>query len=469
MNGTTHFPLFRAEMARLWREPRLRWMSVLLPALLVTVFLSSWHDSSRLASDRIRFVEAERARWVEQGGKDPHSAAHFGIWAVKPSSPLAVLTPGVEPYVGLAVWLEAHKRNEMIFRPQQDADPMLRSAASVAQLIELLGPIAAILLGFAGFAEDRQRGTLRMALGNGATPVRLLAIRFAVMLAVLVCMVVAPVATLGAFALHALPDAGWNGWPRLMLWSLLQFLYMLCFLLMALAVSLKASSARAALIIMLVLWTMLCIVLPRAASNAAQVMSPLTSYQEVRARAELEAPAYENAEQWEARRQSVLKAHGAADEKDAPVNVRGAQLDQSERDSHAVFDRLLGHFYDAMEKQDRTFGWLGALTPTVALQAASSAVAGTDFHQHRHFIDAAESYRRTMVNRMNGELMRHAGVGGTKVSGGRQFWEDTPAFSYRAPALGGVIANVAAPLWLLLGWCCVAGLAAWRAARGLRS
>ncbi len=237
---------------------------------------------------------------------------------------------------------------------------------------------------------------------------------------------------------------------------------------MALAVSLKASSARAALTVMLVLWAVLCIVLPRAASNAAQLISPLPSYQEVRTRVELEAPAYENAEQWEARRQSVLKAHGAADEQDAPVNVRGAQLDQSERDSHAVFDRLLGRFYDAVEKQDRAFGWLGALTPTVALQASGSTVAGTDFHQHRHFIDAAESYRRTLVNRMNGELMRHYGPGNAKVSAGRPFWEDTPAFSYSAPALSGVIANIAAPLLLLLAWCCAMGLVAWQTARGLR-
>lgn len=463
-----HLDLLRVEAARLWREPRLRWMSALLPALLAVVFLSSWHGAHTLASDRVRFIEAERARWVEQGEKDPHSAAHFGVWAVKPSSPLAVLAPGIEPFVGLAVWLEAHKRNEMIFRPQQDADPMLRSATSVAQLIELLGPVVAILLGFAGFATDRQRGTLRIAFGNGVTPFRLLATRLAVMLAVLVWSIVLPATVLGVFALHTLPDAGWDGWLRLMLWSLFQLLYMLSFLLMALTVSLKASSARVALTVMLVSWAVLCIVLPRAATNTAQLISPLPSYQEVRARAELEAPAYENADQWEARRQSVLKAHGVTDEKDAPVNVRGALLDQSERDSHAVFDRLLGSFYDAVEQQDRIFGWLGALTPTVALQASASAVAGTDFHQHRHFIDAAESYRRTLVNRMNGELMHQYDSHNIRVSTGRQFWEDTSAFAYRAPALSGVIANVMAPLMLLLAWCCASGLAAWIAARGVR-
>ncbi|MDM5178831.1 DUF3526 domain-containing protein [Massilia sp. DJPM01] len=452
--------LLRAEAQRLWREPRLRWVAMLAPLLLLIVFFSSMNGAARLADERTRFAASERARWVAQGQKDPHSAAHFGVWAVKPSSPLVVLAPGIEPFVGLSVWLEAHKRNEMIFRPGQDADPIMRSAASVAQVLEVLGPIFAILLGFAGFAQDRQRGTLRMAFGNGATPARLLLARFTVMVGALVCMALAPVVAMGTFALQALPDAGWNGASRLAIWSLLNFMYLLVFLLIALAVSLKAPSGRAALTIMLVLWLVLCVVLPRAAGNAAQVLAPVPSYQEVRSRLENAAPAYEGAEKWEARRRALLKANVS--------NVRAAQLDQSERESHEVFDRILGRFYDSVEEQDRAFGWLGAISPTVALQAAGAAVAGTDFYQHRLFIDAAETYRRAMVNRLNGDLMRHTEHEDASASTGKQFWESVPAFAYRAPPLHGVLVNAAAPLLLLSGWCVLAGLAAWRAAKGVQ-
>lgn len=452
--------LLHAEARRLWREPRLRWVAMLAPLLLLIVFAASMNSASRMADERTRFAASERARWLAQGQKDPHSAAHFGVWAVKPSSPLQVLAPGIEPFVGVAVWLEAHKRNEMIFRPRQDADPVMRSAASVAQVLDMLGPMFAILLGFAGFAQDRQRGTLRMAFGNGAAPGRLLLSRFAVMAGLLACMALAPVVAMGGYALQALPDAGWSGAGRLALWSLLNFLYLLVFLLIALAVSLKAPSARAALTIMLVLWLVLCVLLPRAAGNAAQVLAPVPPYQEVRSHLESESPAYEGADKWEARRQALLRA--------GVNNVRAAQLDQSERESHAVFDRVLGRFYDAVERQDRAFGWLGAISPAVALQACGAAVAGTDFYQHRHFIEAAESYRRTMVNRLNGDLMRHTEHEDASKSTGKQFWESVPAFAYRAPSLGSVLANAAPPLLLLAGWCALAGLAAWRAAKGVQ-
>jgi len=73
-----------------------------------------------------------------------------------------------------------------------------------------------------------------------------------------------------------------------------------------------------------------------------------------------------------------------------------------------------------------------------------------------------------LVNRMNNELMRHYGPHGGQVSADRQFWENTPAFSYRAPTLDDVIAGITVPLLLLLAWCGVAGLAAWFAVREVR-
>jgi ABC-2 type transport system permease protein len=455
-------PLLAAEAKRMWREPRLRLVALLACVLLLVVFLTSWQDTSRLANERVRFAAAERERWVSQGQKDPHSAAHFGVWAVKPASPLAVLAPGIEPFVGLAVWLEAHKRNEMLFRPGQDAPPIMRNATSVAQLLEVLGPLFAILLGYAGFAQDRERGTLRLALGNGVAPRRMLLARCLVMSGVLAIAVLLPAAACGVFALATLPDTGWDGAGRLLLWCAMQFVYLESFLLAALAVSLRAPGARAALTILLTLWLAFCVLLPRVAGNAVQALTPAPSYQDIRQRTEKEAPAYEGADKWEARKSALLaKANGK------PVDLRAAQLDQSERESHEVFDRLLGSFYDAIEHQDRAFGWAGVLSPAVALQSAGTAVAGTDFYQHRHFIDAAEHYRRMMVNGLNGALMAHAGHDGA-VSTGKQFWESVPAFSYPPPTLGMAISNAAPALALLMAWCALAAAAAWRAVQGVQ-
>jgi ABC-2 type transport system permease protein len=281
------------------------------------------------------------------------------------------------------------------------------------------------------------------------------------MAAVLAAALIAPVAASGGYALATLPDAGWQGGYRLLLWTLIHYAYLLMFLLLAAIVSLRTGSARVALTALLALWLTLCVILPRAASDAAQQLAPTPSYQAVRNQIEQDAPAYETADKWEQRLRALRQASG-----DKPLlNERAMRLDQSERDSHAIFDRRLNSFYDAVEHQDRTFGMLGMFSPAVALHTAGSALAGTDFHQHRHFIDAAEAYRRGMVNRLNGELMRHAEHSDAGANNNRQFWESIPAFDYRAPALAGVLHNLATPLLLLLGWCAAALLGAWATAR----
>jgi len=459
--------IFQAELRRLMNQPRVRWMTVAMWILLTVVFLSSWREAARLAADRTAVTAAERARWLNQERKDPHEAAHYGVWAIKPSSPLAILDPGVEPFLGLAVWLEAHQWDEMMFRQKQDADPLARSATSVAQIVGLLGPLVACLLGFAGVAEDRERGTLRLALGNGARPGPLLISRGSALLTILVATIVVPAAVLGGVAVLTLPDAGWNPWIRLAIWCGIHAVYVATFLLAALAVSLRARTARLALATLATIWVVACFVTPRVATNLADTWSPLPSYQDVRARAETEAPVYENYDQWEARRRSILEKWGVTEDADAPVNVRGAQLDQAERHSHEVFDRLIGGFHDRVQAQDRLFGRLGLLSPAVALHTVSAAVVGTDFHQHRHFINAAESYRRALVNRINGEVMRHDVVGNERYEEGSDFWANVAPLAYRPPAVAGTVAEVAVPIFALVAWCALAVAGASAAVRGL--
>jgi ABC-2 type transport system permease protein len=459
--------VYAAELGRLAGEPRVRTLACALLLLFASVFWTDWRVASAAAADRIAVMSAERQRWLDQGEKDPHEAAHYGVWAIKPTSPLSILDPGIEPFVGHVVWLEAHQWDEMIFRPRQDGDPLMRNAISVAQIMSLLGPLAAGLLGFAAFAEDRERGTLRLALGNAARPAALLIGRGLAGMTVLAAIVVVPPALLGTVAIATMPDAGWNAWSRLCIWSGLHFVYVTTYLMIGLAVSLQALTSRAALVAVVATWALLCVVVPRAATNLSDRWSPLPSYQDVRARAEAEAPVYENFDQWEARRQSILTKWGVATDDETPVNMRGAQLDQAERHSHEVFDRLIGRFHDRVEAQDRLFGRLGVLSPSVALQAAGPAVAGTDFRQHRHFINAAESYRRWLVNRINGEVMSHDVAAGDRYVEGTAFWTGMSAFEYRAPSLGEMLPATLTPLLLLAAWCGVGMLAAAIALRGL--
>ncbi|WP_419506077.1 ABC transporter permease subunit [Methylobacterium hispanicum] len=171
----------------------------MLVLLLAVAGLAAWREAAAYGAEVARITAAERDRWLGQDAKNPHSADHYGLWVFRPSAPLAVLDPGTEPYTGRMVRVEAHLFNDAVYRAVQDAGPLARAGlGSVADIVQLVVPLAAILMGFSAFAADRERGTLRLALGNGVPPGRLFAGRLAALLVALALVVGPPLLGLGA-------------------------------------------------------------------------------------------------------------------------------------------------------------------------------------------------------------------------------------------------------------------------------
>ena len=100
-------------------------------------------------------------QWLNQTKKNPHSAAHYGVYAFKPKSPLAIVDTGIDPYMGVAVWLEAHKQNEFKYRPAQDRTAVQRFGEMTApRSLQVLVPLFIVLMTFSAFAGEREQGTL---------------------------------------------------------------------------------------------------------------------------------------------------------------------------------------------------------------------------------------------------------------------------------------------------------------------
>src|SRR5687768_4324815 len=108
------------ELRELIRSARFAWSAVFLYALLLVSLLDSISYYKRETAIRNDASEATYQQWLEQGAKNPHSAAHYGFYAYKPVSPLAIIDKGLDDYLGNAVWLEAHNQNEVTSRQITD-------------------------------------------------------------------------------------------------------------------------------------------------------------------------------------------------------------------------------------------------------------------------------------------------------------------------------------------------------------
>lgn len=450
--------LLQLELGLLARDRRLRWIAAILVALMSTSFFLGLGEVRRTAQDAARLSKVERQRWLSQDPKNPHSAAHYGIWVFKPTPPLAAIDPGLNPYLGRMIRIEAHRRNDAIFRSAQDEPAAARGAvASVADVIALVVPLAVILLGFAAFATDRERGTLRLALGNGAAPMELLAARFGALFLAVAAIVGIPALLLGTLANLLVPAATeWQSWPRLLFWAVAQIGYAAVFLLIATAASLIARTARAALAAALLAWVLLCVVVPRLAASTVETFAPTPIYAETQARIEAEIKRYNRADLHQQRQDAILTRHGVKDASALPVDLRGTMMHDREQHDYGVFDRELGRFEAALDRQDRLARLSGLLSPAIALQTLSEGLAGSDMSRHADFLRAAEAYRRRLSDTMNLDLVAHPASADRPYLAGRDIWARLPPFAYRPAPLGSALAEAALPagqlaLWLLAG------------------
>jgi ABC-2 type transport system permease protein len=406
-------------------------------------------------------VQATRTQWLNQGRKNPHSAAHYGVYAFKPKTRLSMVDSGVDPYVGVAAWLEAHKQNEFKYRPAQDRTALQRfGEMTAAEVLQLLVPLLIILLTFGAFAAEREAGTLRQLASLGV-PLRRLAAGKAFGISLALAAVLLPATLVGVLALVVAADDGALAGSALRTFAtvLLFLLYFAIMIALSLAVSVRARSSRLALLVLLAFWMFNGLVAPRLTADLAAWKHPTPSAVEFSTALQHELDDTAEIERrLDLRRAEVLKTFNVTSIDAAPINFSGISLQEGEEHGNEVFDRHYGALFDTFERQNATYQMGGYLAPLVAVRSLSMALAGTDFAHHRHFVQAAENYRRSIQRVMNDDIMRSSRAGVPYVAG-PDLWSRVQAFEYRTPGAAWALRTQIFSLAALSAWAAIALLA----------
>ncbi len=439
----------RKDFKEYLRDGRLHWAGGMVLVLMLTALAVGWQNQRAISGERTVAQKLDYKDWVSQNTRHPHDAAHQGMHVFKPEPPLSVIDPGITPYVGSTLWLQAHRQSEVKFRPAQDATGLQRlGQLSAAWVLQVLGPLLIVVLGFNSFAGERESGTLRQTLSLGITPRQLLwgkALGLGACLAVL--LIPAGLATLVASLWGLEPslqaDAAW----RLLGLSLGYAVYLLIAVFVVLAVSGWARNARISLVVLLGLWIVGTLMVPRAASDLARTLNPsptrLAFSQKMNA--DLGA-SYQQA--WKEKLGSD-KRWGA----DVPLNKWGIALQIDDQAGYGVTDKHFGRLWDAFEEQQRSQVWAGLVVPLLALRSYSMGMASTDFANHRDFSVAAEQHRRLMQDLMSADLVKHADKLHNQhfaYQADAKLWATVPRFSYQLPSAGVSFQNNLASLLVLL-------------------
>ncbi|KWT91919.1 MULTISPECIES: DUF3526 domain-containing protein [unclassified Variovorax] len=461
------------ELRAIVRDGRFAVLAISLSVLLAGLLLASAQQQGRLAKEKAQVSGLVRQQWDSQGDKHPHRGAHFGLYALRPDSPLAVVDPGLGPYLGQALWLEPHRRNMTRFRPAADEPPSVRfGALTPAFVLQALLPLLIFALAFNAVSSERESGSLRMLNSVGLPGGALLAGKLVALLAVVSLVLLTAVGVgLALVPAVARPEAD-AAWRAVVLGGTC-LMYCGVFAALGLAASALLASSRRALFVLLGLWIAFVFVVPRLGAASAQHAAPLPTAE--RFWGDIQRDYAEGlpgdgalAARTERFDAELLRRHGVRRLEDLPFGAYA--LRRMERDAYA--DRVHAIHFDSLweryASQESVARIASAFSPTVAMRAVSMKLSGTDLAHQRHFEEAAEQYRRRVNVRIDQWDMDNT-RGLTSFDekyAGDALWRSIDAFQYRPPDVVFALRAALPDLGILLAWavagCGLLGLASRR-------
>jgi len=451
--------LLAKELTELRRDGRLVLSLAILLLLALGAGSSAWQQARAQHQAWHGASAGEHERWLGQEAKNPHAAAHYGVYAFRPPAPLAGFDPGLSPYLPVTVWMEAHRQNEALYRPAQDTGQVghflvLTPAVIVGGLL----PLLLLLLAAPMVSGERERGTLRLLLAQGVPPSRVV-LGKGLALAVLLLALLLPLWLLVFFTLLI---GGANG-DVLLRWTLLggvAALFLGGFAMLGLLVSASCRQSRTALLLLLGIWAAGTLLAPRVVMEWAEWNHATPSALEFRQAIDAGlADVALRDERIETRAEALLRQHGVDDLAALPVNFNGVRLQENEEHGNRVFEAAFGSLHDGYLAQERWLQRAGWAAPFLAFSALSSGLAGSDLLHFRHFVDSAESHRRMIQRSMNDAIYLQPETDGQRYLAGPELWASIPAFDYRPLGVADVIAFYAAAFAALAGWCLILLLA----------
>ena len=442
LSGSVVVIVAKKEIVEALRDGRLRFLSIVVILLGLTAFGFGARQMLDAQNARETAMERAKMQWEGQGKKNPHVAGHFGTYVFAPISVTTSIDPGVSSQLGRSIKMEAHRQNLPEHSRARDSGLGSQLGGfSVSLILLKLFPILIIAMGYGLWSRERESGTLRQLLSTGVSRWSLFAGKF-IGLYLLIIGIVLPTALCVLLGLSLMVGMNNDVFLRLLVLGGGCALYFGFFAGLTLAVSALVGSSQFALVGLVLCWGILCLLIPRVSSESAKLRAPLPS------RAELSRPLNMDLRRaliFEATRddavdalvEDILAEQGFANAGFMldPAIARGAELHAEARWEDQVFGHHVGLLNDAIARQERGYSVFGWASPFIAMSTISASLCGTDFNHHRHFSDAAESWRKSFIYMLNETFAKDAGADGWNYKAGPEVWKKAPPFRYESPTL----------------------------------
>lgn len=448
---------FKKEMKELWRDGRVRIAFIIVLFLTAIAVLISAKHYQNINKQYLEASSNEREVWDNQGEKNPHSAAHYGTYAFKPKYPLSLLDQGVDKYTGTSIFLEAHNRNEAQFIAASDQTGLARFGDLTPDFILLfIIPLLLILVAYNSVTKERERGTLTLLNSQGAIAWKIILGKWiAIFLPVFIIAFL--LFLISGFVLSSLPDFGVFSWASLCTLFVTYIIYYAIFINLILIISTSVKKSGISLVMSLSVWILVCLVLPKMASNLAEYKYPYPTRQEFSANISKDKkigldghnPWSKAAKELE---KQTLKEYGVDSLSQLPFNYDAYRMQKGEEHEAEIYFKHYNYLKEQYSNQNSIYQKIAAISPYLPTRFLSMAIAKTDYTTHWDFADAAENYRIQSQKFLNDHFAKESKLGEWNFKASAGFWKLLPKFKYEPPSLLETIKTNTSSIIIMLVW-----------------
>ncbi|WP_101927654.1 MULTISPECIES: ABC transporter permease [Luteimonas] len=455
-------PVMRNELRAMARNRTALAGIALLAMLSLVATVVSLHHMDSAADHRARQQAAAQDAFNAQPDRHPHRVVHYGHFVYRLPSALAAFDAGVDPFTGSSMFLEGHRQNTANFGDVMQGSILTRfGQLTPAFVLQILAPLVLVFLGHGLLAAERERGTLRQLMLQGASRASILGGKLAALFAV-AAMFMLP-AWVGLAMMATKPGASLG---VTLLLVLAYGLYMALWCALIASISALLARRRDALLALVGIWAVSALLVPRIAPDLAHAAYPLPDRlqtdvgigRDLRAIGDSHDP---NDPYFAQFRQSVLDRYGVARIEDLPVNYKGLVAVEGERLTSGLFDRYAARSAQIQHQQNTLVAWASVLSPSIALRQVSMAASATDLAAHLRFLEQAEAHRYRLVQQLNqlqADGVSFADDTAQDVGADRRkrvdhhHWQEIPPFVFEPASSPTLLVAMAPGVWVLLGW-----------------
>ena len=223
-------------------------------------------------------------------------------------------------------------------------------------------------------------------------------------------------------------------------------------------ISALVARPRDALAILMGLWMITIILLPRALPEAASAQNQLATKIETEIALHRDLLKIGDSHDpddpyFNDFRDEVLDRYGVRTVEELPVQYAGLVAIEGERLTTQIYADAAQRQAAREREQNAFVHTFSVLSPLIAIRQLSMTLAGSDPAAHQDFLDQSEAFRYEFVqrlNRMQAELLPEIGGEDPRISAA--YWQEVPRFSYSPFNPLADRTRITWPLLVLAGW-----------------